>query len=139
MCAELGVFDLAQSPAIPSAASIAGFDLALGEGAPPRPRRDRGDPRGGAGARPRHAGRVRRHGDARRAPPDPDERYEVYSASAPIVIRRNNLDDSVTAHGLRAPGGADRDGRFVVFANGTRAVDVCGRGTTEVDGETGCV
>ena len=43
VCAELGVFDLAQSPGIPSGASIAGFDLALGEGSPlpgrPRSRR----------------------------------------------------------------------------------------------------
>ena len=75
----------------------------------------------------------------RAAATDPDERYEVSSASAPIVIWRNNLDDSVTRTVFVLQAGPIDDGRFVVFANGTRAVDVCGRGTTESDGETVCI
>ena len=63
----------------------------------------------------------------------------MFSDSAPIVIRRTNLDDSVTATVFVLRSGRIDDGRFVVFANGTRAVDVCGRGTTEADGEVVCV
>ena len=138
VCAELAVFDLGQVPAFPSAASIVGFDLALGEGTPlpGRPAIDEIPSVAPAADLPTLADAVATA--MRAAAADPDQRYDVVSDSSPIVIRRNNLDDALTAtiFVLRA---GPADSGYVVFANGTRAIDVCGRGTTDVDGELGCV
>ena len=56
---------------------------------------------------------------------DPDQGYEVFSDSSPIVIRRTNLDDSLTATIFLLRAGPV-EGGYVIVANGTRAVDVCG-------------
>ena len=138
VCAELEVFDLGQAPGFPSPASVAGFELALGDGAP-APGRAAIEEIPTVGPAPDLATLAESVAAAMRAAaPDPDERYDVLSTSSPIVIRRNNLDDAVTATIFLLRAGPF-EGGYVVFANGTRAVDVCGRGITEVDGETLCV
>ena len=138
VCAELDVFDLGQSPAFPSAASIAGFDLALGAGAPLPGRAAIGEIPEVAPAPDLATLAESVAGAMRAATPDPDQRYDVVSDSSPIVIRRNNLDDALTATIFLLHAGPTERG-YVVFANGTRAVDVCGRGTTDVVGQVGCV
>ena len=138
VCAALDVFDLGQSPGFPSAASIVGFELALGEGAP-LPGRAAIDEIPSVAPAPDLATLAESVATAMRAAAaDPDQRFDVVSDSSPIVIRRTNLDDALTAtiFVLRA---GPVDGGYVVFANGTRAVDVCGRGTTDIEGGVGCV
>ena len=48
------------------------------------------------------------------------------------------LDDSLT-HTIYVLRAGSVDAGVVVFANGTRAIDLCGRGTTTLDGATVCV
>ena len=67
-----------------------------------------------------------------------DGTVEVFSSAAPIVLRRSNADDSVT-HTIYVLHAGSGDAGAVVFANGTRAIDLCGRGTTTLDGATVCV
>ena len=50
----------------------------------------------------------------------------------------SNADDSLT-HTIYVLRAGSVDAGAVVFANGTRAIDLCGRGTTTLDGATVCV
>ena len=138
VCAQLGVFDLAQSPGFPTVASLAGFDHALGDGAPLPGRAAIEEVPSVPPASDLATLAESVAAAMRAAVDDPDQGYEVFSDSSPIVIRRTNLDDSLTATIFLLRAGPV-EGGYVIVANGTRAVDVCGRGTTESDGETVCV
>ena len=54
-----------------------------------------------------------------------------------LIVRRSNMDDSLTHTVFAVYAPTMADGGVVVTA--TRAVDICGRGTTTLDGETVCV
>ena len=56
---------------------------------------------------------------------------------SPVIVRRSNMDDSLTHTVFTVFAVPITDGGLVVIA--TRAVDICGRGTTTLDGETVCV
>jgi hypothetical protein len=137
VCSELGLSDLAQSLPFPSVASIAGFDQAVGEGSPlsGRPAFDEIPSVPPAVDLPSLAEAVR---SALHAAQGLDGRVDVYSDSTPIVIRRTNLDDSVTETIFTLATGTVDSG-VVVVAERSRAVDICGRGTTTLEGETVCV
>ena len=137
ICSLLGVFDLAQMSPFPTVASLDGFVQAVGD-ASPLPGRTgieelpSVDP---AADMPALAEGV---AAAMRDSMGGDGTVEVFSTSAPIVIRRSNADDSLT-HTIYVLRAGSVDAGAVVFANGTRAIDLCGRGTTTLDGATVCV
>ena len=139
-CAALGILDLAGSPPFPSAASVTAFDQAMA-GVDTLPWRLADDevlplvtPAADLPALSDAvaAAMIEAQGG--------DGVAEVIAgASSPIVIRRTNLDDSVTATVFVLNAGAIDTGEVVVFSRGNLAVDVCGRGTTTVDGVTVCL
>ena len=137
-CATLGVFDLGQLPQFPSVESIAGFEAAVGDGAPLPGRPAIEEIPSVSPAVDLAALAEAVVTELRTAAGDPDQTFEVHSDSSPIVIRRTNLDDSLTATIFVLATG-NVEGGVVVVSNGTRAVDICGRGTTTVDGATVCV
>ena len=56
---------------------------------------------------------------------------------SPVIVRRSNMDDSLTHTVFTVFAEPIADGGVVVTA--AHAVDICGRGTTTLDGETVCV
>jgi hypothetical protein len=139
-CAALGIFDLAGSPPFPSAASIAAFDQAMA-GVATLPGRSADEEVAPfvqpAADLPALADAI---AAAMLAAQGGDGRAEVVAgASSPIIIRRSNLDDSVTETVFVLTAGPTGSGEVTVFSRGNRAIDICGRGTATGDGVTVCL
>ena len=137
ICSLLGVFDLAQMSPFPTVASLDGFVQAVGD-ASPLPGRDAIEELPAVEPAADMPALAEAVATAMRATMGGDGTVEVFSTSAPIVIRRSNADDSLT-HTIYVLRAGSVDAGAVVFANGTRAIDLCGRGSTTLDGATVCV
>ena len=137
-CAAMNAFDFGQAPTFPSVASIAGFDEAVGDAEPLPGRAAEGEFLAVAPAADLPALAEAVVAAMRAEAGDPDQQFEVFSDGSPLVVRRTNLDDAVTAT-IFVLNTADTGTGVVVVANGTRAIDLCGRGTTTADGALLCV
>ena len=134
-CAEIGITHLSQAPLFPAASAIGAFGEAVGAGRP----------FGGRAADElaaiQSASDLQALADAIVAEleaqgAEPGQVTVTAADQSPLIVRRSNMDDpSPTRSSRCTPTVAD--GGVVVTA--ARAVDICGRGTTTLDGETVCV
>jgi hypothetical protein len=135
-CAEIGITHPSQTAPIPTSATLGAFGDAVGAGSPVtgRPAEEL--------AAVQSAGDLQALADAIVAEleaqgAEPGQVTVTVANESLLVVRRSNMDDSLThtVFAVHAPTMAD--GGVVVTA--ARAADICGRGTTTVDGETLCV
>ena len=134
-CAEIGITHLSQIPLFPNAR----------RSAPSAMRSARAAPFGGRAAPELAAiqsaddlqalaGAIVAELEAQGA--EPGQVTVTAADHSPVIVRRSNMDDSLTHTVFTVFAVPITDGGLVVIA--TRAVDICGRGTTTLDGETVC-
>ena len=135
-CAEIGITHLSQAPLLPTAAEIGAFGEAVGAGTPVTGRlADELAAIQSAGDLQALADAIVAELEAQGA--EPGQVTVTPASESLLVVRRSNMDDSLTHTVFAVYAPTMADGGVVVTA--ARAVDICGRGTTIVDGETFCV
>jgi hypothetical protein len=141
-CVDIGITDFLQAPSFPVAASIGAFGEAVVFGGT----FDAAAPIVGRPAEElatiQSAGDLQALADAIVAEleaqgAEPGQVTVTSAAQSPVVVRRSNMDDSLTHTVFTAFAEPAPDGGLVVTA--TRAVDICGRGTTALEVGAVCV
>jgi hypothetical protein len=141
-CADIGITDVLDVPQFPAASSIGAFGEAVVFGGT----FDAAAPIVGRPAEElaaiQSAGDLQALADAIVAEleaqgAEPGQATVTNADASPVVVRRSNMDDSLTHTVFTAFAAPSSDGGLVVTA--TRAVDICGRGTTALEVGAVCI
>ena len=135
-CAEIGITHPSQTAPIPTSATLAAFAEAVGAGSPisGRPAEELAAI---PGARDLQALSDAIVAELEAQGAEPGQVTVTPASESLLIVRRSNMDDSLTHTVFAVYAPTMADGGVVVTA--ARAVDICGRGTTTLDGETVCV